>query len=167
MTGDTAQHEGRPAPAKAAKGLLARGFALVGFLYALWVASRAGRTASRILLAEQPSEEKYQVFWFQNTADGPIHDGFGLTYIGYTGAVWAIAQAIVLLACVALCFAGKPLLVRIGALGTVVCGSIWAGNFVNMMIVSDPLVLLPYTLAHTGLFACLCFFVWRRVSRVR
>lgn len=146
---------------------LAGGIALLlsagGVFYAGWVAGRAINTGFRILGADDPPSAMRQAMRFRNTADGPVRDGFGLTYIGYPGVAWAFSQAALLVLGVALCFASSRNVRRAGVALTVIGSFIWLGNMAYFAVVADALLFLGLMPVHAMGFALVLVFAWRRL----
>ncbi len=135
----------------------------VAVVYAGWIVVRTGKAAMRIVNAADPSTAVWQPFRFRNTADGPLRDGFGITYIGWGGVTLAGVQILVTVLGLLACFSGRKRVRAIGAFAFTAMGALWFSNLLYMAAIADPQLFLAPALIHGALFACVCVFVLRRL----
>jgi len=110
------------------------------------------------------SNAAHYAFSFRNTLDGPVRRGFGLAYIGWPGAAWAIAQALFVIACVALCLVSRGGVRRMAAVGLVIGSSIWALNSLYMST-HELIAFGPVAAVHAAGFVTVCIFAARCAHR--
>jgi hypothetical protein len=128
----------------------------------------------RLFADDGPAGQVVRIHRFRNTADGPLVDGFGLTFVGWGGVMLAALQIALLATAVvaALVPTTRHRRWRIALmLGGVGIGVLWTGNSIWLLAWSFDVFSLVLTLVHVaGLLAMIVAMWWRcradeRVSR--
>ena len=146
------------------KRLLALLVPLAGVGYVVDLMRRTATTAIIILANEDPVSVTRRAYYFKNSATSPTYESIGITYHGYAGAGWAIAQFVIIGAMFAMMMLSRGLVRTIASCALLAMGSIWFLNSAFFMIIADAELFAAITAYHAIGFACMTALA---VSRCR